>query len=63
MGVDEMGSRRSGMVPMKLYSNVFEPHHQRMNKVLFRPHDRSHQAVAPKFTVSKSNDSYLQHVL
>ena len=30
---------------------------------LFRPHDRSHQAVAPKFTVTKSNDAYLQHVL
>ena len=31
MGVDEMGSRRSGMTPMKLNSNVFEPHPQSMN--------------------------------
>ena len=30
---------------------------------LFRSFDRSHQAVASKFTVTKSNDSYLQHVL
>ena len=44
MEVDEMGSRRSGMTPMKFYSNVFEPHHQRMNTSVFRPHDRSHQA-------------------
>ena len=31
MGVDEMGSTQSGKTPMKLYSNVFEPHHQSMN--------------------------------
>ena len=31
MGVDEMGSTQSGKKPMKLYSNVFEPHHQSMN--------------------------------
>ena len=31
MRVDEFESRRSGMTPMTLYSNVFEPHHQRIN--------------------------------
>ena len=31
MGVEEMGSRRCGMTPMKLYGNLFKPHHQSLN--------------------------------
>ena len=47
---------------MKLYSNVFRTPPPKYEQ-LFRPFNWYHQAVASKFIVTKSNDSYFQHVL